>query len=85
MNLSAINRAIRRVCYEVRSLCNDNPDWRLFTEEELLYEATICIFSSQMIFEVAVEAANKVKANQLLHRKIFTNIPTNYHYCPVKK
>jgi len=66
MNLVAINQTIRAMCSEIGSLGCSKLDWRLLTEEELLYEATSCMFSSQMVFEVAVAAADRVRAAGLL-------------------
>lgn len=65
-SLSAINRTIRVMCSEVGSLGSSVPDWRALSEEELLYEATVCVFGSQMLFEVAVAAADRVKEAGLL-------------------
>ena len=66
MNRLAIDRAIRVLCSELGSLPSTATDWRFIAEEELLHEATVCIFSSQMLYEVAVAAANRVRANGLL-------------------
>lgn len=66
MNLVAINRTIRVMCSEIRSLGSSVPDWRSLSEEELLYDATVCVFGSQMLFEVAVAASDRVKELGLL-------------------
>lgn len=66
MNLAAINRTIRVMCSEVGSLGISVPNWRSLSEEDLLYEATVCVFGSQMLFEVAVAAADRVKELGLL-------------------
>ena len=54
------------MCFEVGSLGISVPDWRSLSEEDLLYEATVCVFGSQMLFEVAVAAADRVKELGLL-------------------
>lgn len=54
------------MCSEVGSLGISVPDWRSLSEEDLLYEATVCVFGSQMLFEVAVAAADRVKELGLL-------------------
>ncbi|MFZ5451629.1 MAG: hypothetical protein ACOZF2_07135 [Thermodesulfobacteriota bacterium] len=72
MNLTAINQAIRAMCLEVESLRGSKPDWLLLPEEKLLHEAAICIFGSQMVFEVAVAAADRVRAKGLLSLGINT-------------
>lgn len=66
MSLAAIDRTIKVMCSEVGSLRNGTRDWKSLSEEELLYEATVCVFGSQMLFEVAVAAANRTKESGLL-------------------
>lgn len=66
MNMAAVNKTIRALCIEVRSGAGDVRDWRLRTEEDLLYEACVCMFSSQMVFEVAEAAAGRIKDCGLL-------------------
>ncbi|MGH8604868.1 MAG: hypothetical protein ACREXR_19415 [Gammaproteobacteria bacterium] len=66
MNLVALDRAIGALCSELGPLPGTEADWRLLGEEDLLHEATICIFGSQLLFEVAVAAASRVRANGLL-------------------
>ena len=67
MNLSAVDRTIRALCIDANSGARNVEDWRLRTEEELLFEACVCMFSSQMVFEVAEGAANHIKRLGLLH------------------
>lgn len=66
MKVAAVNRTIRALCAEVNSSGRGNRDWQLLTEEELLYEACVCMFSSQLLFEVAVAAAERLKERGLL-------------------
>lgn len=66
MNIQVINRAIREMCSEVTAVSEPNTDWHVLTEEYLLYEATVCMFSSQMVFEVAEAMANKILEHGLL-------------------
>jgi len=63
MNMIAVNRTIRELCSEIQASSECVQDWRLHTEQDLLYEACVCIFSSQMVFEVA-EAGAKTLRNQ---------------------
>ncbi len=67
MNMAAVNKTIRALCVEVRSGAGGVRDWQLRTEEELLHEACVCMFSSQMMFEVAEAAARRIK-DRGLHR-----------------
>ena len=79
MNLAAINQTIQAMCPEVEALGVNNYNCRSLTEEELLYEAASCMFSSQMRFEVAVAAADLVRASGLLSwEEISTREFVNY-------
>lgn len=66
MNMVAVNRTIRALCTDVKGSAQEVLDWQLRTEEELLHEACICMFSSQMVFEVAEAAAQRIKDRGLL-------------------
>lgn len=66
MNVSAVDRAIRALCLEVKDQSTIPHDWRERTEEELLLEACVCMFSSQMVFEVAEAAAHHLRHLGLL-------------------
>lgn len=66
MNLATLDRTIRVMCAEVGELRATVPDWRSLGEEALLREAAVCIFGSQMIFEVAEGAALRLESMGLL-------------------
>ncbi len=66
MNMVAVDRTIRMMCTQVENRDRGLLDWQLRTEEELLLEACVCMFSSQMVFEVAEAAAQRVKDRGLL-------------------
>lgn len=66
MNMAAVNKTIRALCVEVGSGAGGVRDWHLRTEEDLLYDACVCMFSSQMVFEVAEAAARRIKDRGLL-------------------
>lgn len=61
MNVAIINETIRAMCAEVKAQSMSLRDWQLLTEEELLYEATVCMFGSQMVFELAVAMADQLR------------------------
>jgi len=67
MTVDTINQTIRAMCLEVTTQASATQNWRLMTEEEFLYEAAICIFGSQMVFEIAVATADRVREMKLLH------------------
>lgn len=66
MNIAAIDRTIRILCDEVCANVQSGEDWREHTEEALLYEATVRMFSSQMVFEAAEAAAERLTSLDLL-------------------
>lgn len=69
MNAEIINRTIYAMCSEIKAQGGSTLDWRLLTEDEMLYEAAICIFGSQMQFEMAVATADRLRERGLLFSK----------------
>lgn len=65
MNLYAINHTIRALCSEVE-VDSTTTNWRQLREDELLYEAVVCIFGSQLQYEMAVALADIVRSGGLL-------------------
>jgi len=80
MNICAIDRTIRAMCKEVEAMKPQHALWDSRTEKDLLYEAVVCIYSSQMIFEVAVAAADHLKAEGLLYRKKIIEVKSEYEH-----
>jgi len=66
MNADIINRTIDSMCIEITAQGKSSMDWRLLTEDQMLYEAAICIFGSQMQFEMAVATADRLRDLDLL-------------------
>jgi len=66
MTVDIINQTIRAMCHEVNSQVSAMQNWQWMTEESLLYEAAVCIFGSQMVFEVAVATADRLREKELL-------------------
>lgn len=66
MNVYIINRTIRAMCIEVNAQSGALQDWHLLTENELLYEAAVCMFGSQMQFELAVAIADRLRVEGFL-------------------
>lgn len=66
MSVAIINQTIRAMCLEVQAQGSSLQDWQLMTEEELLYEAAICIFGSQLLFEMAVATADRLRERGLI-------------------
>ena len=78
MTLAMIDRAVQALCLEVDALGSGRSNWRVLAEEELLHEAVICIFGSQMHFEVAVAAANRARSSGLLRPCAMSNKSQGY-------
>lgn len=66
MNMYIINRTIRAMCIEVEAQGGPMQDWRRLTEDELRYEAAVCMFGSQMVFELAVATADRLRSEGFL-------------------
>lgn len=66
MSVAAVDRTIRILCAEILGNNQVWQEWRLLTEEELFYEACVCIFSSQTEFEIAEAAAQRLRNRGLL-------------------
>lgn len=77
MNAEIINRTIGAMCSEIKVQAGSALDWRLLTEDEMLYEAAICIFGSQMRFEMAVATADRLRERRFLLSKGIANM-TDY-------
>lgn len=69
LNIRALDHAIRAMCHEVQSTSKKPLDWHSLTEEDLLYEMAVCVFSSQLLFEVAVAMADRLRIEGLLQVK----------------
>ena len=66
MTVDIINQTIRAMCLEIKTHASATQNWQRMTEEEFLYEAAICIFGSQMVFEIAVATADRLRERKLL-------------------
>lgn len=84
MTISIINQVIRAMCKEVELRESPINDWQTMSEEDLLYEAAICIFSSQSVFEVAVAMADSLRQKKMLqptaHEKTINEIEDCFKY-----
>ncbi len=67
MDVSSINYTIRGLCEEVAMLPVPGPLWPNISEEKLLAELALCIFSSQILFEVALGTVKHLKEVGLLN------------------
>lgn len=81
MNMTAVDRTIRVLCAEVRRNDRGVRDWNLRTEEELLHEACVCMFSSQMVFEVAEAASEQIRDRGLLLVSRYKGSGAEYAQC----
>jgi len=63
ISVSILNSVIGAMCVELNGESGPSLNWRTLSEEELFHEATICAFSSQMLFELAVAMAGRLREN----------------------
>ena len=66
MCMITVDQTIQRLCHEIHIRRKYFQNWDSYTEEDLLYEACVCIFGSQMVFEVAEAAAQTLRDQGLL-------------------
>lgn len=66
MKVAVINQTIRSMCVEIKAQGRGLQTWQLQTEEELIYEAAVCVIGSQMKFESAVAIADRLRDTYLL-------------------
>lgn len=78
MIVKAINKTIQEMCAEVEATSKPHTDWQSLSEEQLMYEAAVCMFSSQMIFEVAAAAAGRIGEHGLFNWSIISNETSDY-------
>jgi len=83
IEIAVLEKAIRAMCVEVGATCSPCLEWRQLTEEELLYEASVCIFGSQVVFEAAVATADRLRTCGLF-RLLHTSINTAEYQADVR-
>jgi len=71
MMLDIINQTICMMCHEIKMKMFSVQSWHTMQEDDLLYEAAICIFGSQMVFEVAIAAADRLRERKLLRPVLY--------------
>lgn len=69
MNTDNIEFAVRRICQEIYP-SNRQSWWVSATEPELTYELVSCILGSQVRYEIALAAAEKIRDAGLLEKPI---------------
>lgn len=68
ISLSAINNAIREVCFELESKCYRPTCWDITTEGELWCELVACILGSRVRFEIAHSAVERLEKQHLFRK-----------------
>lgn len=66
MIIDAINKTIKALCGEIQEQAAPDLEWRRLSEDRLWHELAVCMFSSQMLYETALGAANRVYEQGLL-------------------
>ncbi len=66
ISLSAIENAIREVCFALDENDHQLPSWPRMTEDDLWRELVACILGSRVRFEVAHSAVNRIEKRRLL-------------------
>lgn len=74
MNLAILEHAIRSMCIEVDAASPRPPDWFSLSEEDLMFELLVCVFSSQEVFELAVSAAENLCSEGIISQLLANEI-----------
>jgi N-glycosylase/DNA lyase len=77
MNIQLINETIASVCHEIAHSSERKLHWLEMGEVDYIREAAICICSSQMRYEVAEAAGNRIaKMDSLKQKDFYSSINT---------
>jgi len=68
LDLPILNRTISNLCQYLGENNFPSCRWESLTDDELFYEATICIIGSQMLYELALALANRLRNRGVLRR-----------------
>lgn len=68
MNPAVINETISAICAEVKAQNRSEQDWHNLNEEELMFEAAVCIIGSQTAYELAMATAEHLRNSDLFRR-----------------
>lgn len=71
MRVAVLNQTIRAICPDLVEHGLPSRHWKDLTEEELLYEATVCIFGSQVVFEMALASADRLRELGLIQPGLY--------------
>jgi len=66
MSIEFINKTIRHMCSEISAEPMLQSGWKSMSEAELLHEVAVCVCGSQMLFELAVAIADRLRDDALL-------------------
>lgn len=66
MSIEFINQTIRHMCSEISAEPVPRSSWKSMSEAELLHEVAVCVCGSQMLFELAVAIADRLRDDTLL-------------------
>jgi N-glycosylase/DNA lyase len=61
MKIAVLNETIHAICAEVNQNNAPQQEWHTLCEEELMYEAAVCIMGSQTPYEMALATASHLR------------------------
>lgn len=71
--LAKINHVIARMCDEASADSGPGSDYLVLTEEQLFSEAIFCIYSSQMLYELAIAVVERLRSHGLTNPEYLCN------------
>lgn len=66
MDLIVIDKTIQGMCSEITDNTQTGITWQGLNESDLNYHAIVCVFGSQLVYEMAIAAAERIKSAGLL-------------------
>lgn len=66
MDVALINEIIHEICIDVAARSAGRREWRALEEEDLFYEAAVCILGSRTLFEASLATAGRLRELGLL-------------------
>lgn len=66
MSIGIINQTIRYMCAEISAEPPHSSNWSHMPETQLLHEVAVCVCGSQMLFELALAIADRLRDEGLL-------------------
>jgi len=79
MNINIIDQTVQSMCAEVIPEVQAGASWEDSRESDLLYNLVVCMFGSQLVYEMSVAVAERLRAFGLLSVSSRTDLEAYHH------